>query len=134
MSLSAPENTPLQAARLSNGRFSPGHSGNRGGRPRVLAEVQDLARTRSAEAIATLAAIMRDDCTPVIARIAACNSLLDRGFGQPAVAVTVNETRSEEECNRLRQTFEEAIRETQKGLTEAARWTPILVDDKSERF
>ena len=40
--------------------FTKGHSGNPGGRPKIVGEVQELAREHSTEAIATLAAIMRE--------------------------------------------------------------------------
>jgi len=42
--------------------------------------VQELARERSPEAINTLAAIMDDTKAPPAARVAAANSLLDRGY------------------------------------------------------
>ena len=59
--------------------FPKGVSGNPGGRPRVLGDVQELARQKSPEAIATLANIMNDEKAPPAARVAAANALLDRG-------------------------------------------------------
>ena len=39
-----PENTPEQAHRDSRGRFLPGATGNRGGRPRVAADVREAIK------------------------------------------------------------------------------------------
>ncbi len=66
--------------------FAPGQSGNPGGRPKEAAEVKALARTHCRAAVEKLAALMEseDDKT----RIAACNSILDRGLGKPAQAIT----------------------------------------------
>jgi hypothetical protein len=50
----------------------------------VLGDVQELARQQSPEAINTLVAIMQDEKAPPTARVAAANSLLDRGYGKPA--------------------------------------------------
>jgi len=69
-------------ARLVNGRWAPGRSGNPGGRPGGVAEVRELARTHTAEAIGCLLKEMRDGDTSH-ARIAAANALLDRGWGRP---------------------------------------------------
>ncbi len=69
--------------------FIKGKSGNPGGRPKAVLEVTELAREHSAAAIATLAKIMLDDAAPPAARVAAANSILDRGFGRPAQAVQV---------------------------------------------
>src|SRR6476620_10843994 len=66
-------------ARLVNGRWAPGRSGNPGGRPGGVAEVRELARTHTAEAIGCLLKEMRDGDTSH-ARIAAANALLDRGW------------------------------------------------------
>jgi len=63
--------------------FPKGVSGNPGGRPRVLADVQELARAKSPKALDTLEAIMLDEKAPPAARVAAANGLLDRGYGRP---------------------------------------------------
>ena len=69
-----------QAAR---GRpFQPGQSGNPGGRPRVIAELRELARAHAPEAIAELARLAKDAKSET-ARIAAIKELLDRAYGKP---------------------------------------------------
>ena len=68
--------------------FKKGQSGNPGGRPRVLADVQDLARQQCPDAISTLGDIMRSEKTPPAARVAAPTSLLDRGYGKPSQPVS----------------------------------------------
>ena len=44
--------------------FPKGVSGNPGGRPKVLGDVQELARQKSPEAINTLSNIMHDEKAP----------------------------------------------------------------------
>ena len=68
--------------------FSKGVSGNPGGRPKVLGDVQELAREKSPEAIETLSNIMRDEKAPPAARVAAANALLDRGYGKPTQPIS----------------------------------------------
>lgn len=65
--------------------FAPGQSGNPNGRPKVDFEVRELAREHGREAVEKLVEIMRGENLP-LAR-AACESLLDRGFGKPVQAV-----------------------------------------------
>lgn len=45
----------------------------------MLADVQELARRKSPEAINTLVTIMNDEKAPPAARVAAANAVLDRG-------------------------------------------------------
>ena len=79
-------------------RFQLGKSGNPGGRPRIIGDVQEVARQYTVEAISTLAAIMRNTKAPPAARVTASNSILDRGFGRPPQALsTTISARSVEE-------------------------------------
>src|SRR5262245_14616521 len=70
-----------------------GKSGNPGGRPKVVAEVQALARECTQQAIETLKDIMHNNKAPAAARVAAANSLLDRGYGRPSQ--TINQAHTE---------------------------------------
>jgi hypothetical protein len=67
-------------------RFQPGKSGNPGGRPKNLADVQELARCYTKKAIETLAAIMQNEKTAPAARVSAASAILDRGYGKPPQA------------------------------------------------
>lgn len=70
--------------------FKPGQTGNPGGRPKGDIELRRAARERTAEALATLINIMRDDKAATAARVSAAQAILDRGWGkavQPAAFV-----------------------------------------------
>ena len=67
-------------------RFAKGQSGNPGGRPKADGEIRELARQHTVMALRTLREIA--ECGEnESARVAAANSLLDRGWGKPAVPV-----------------------------------------------
>jgi hypothetical protein len=68
--------------------FQKGKSGNPGGRPKVVAEVKELARAHTGQAIETLVSIMTNPKSVPAARVSAANSLLDRGYGKPPQHIT----------------------------------------------
>jgi hypothetical protein len=71
-----------------SGRFSPGVSGNPGGRPRELRDVQALAREHTPEAIAALVEALKDERY----RVSAAGHLLDRAWGKPAAPLELDGT------------------------------------------
>jgi Family of unknown function (DUF5681) len=68
--------------------FKKGQSGNPGGRPKVIAEVRELAREYTGEAVKTLVSIMTNPKSAPAARVSAANALLDRGYGRPPQHIT----------------------------------------------
>lgn len=70
--------------------FAPGVSGNPGGRPKTVREVQDLASTYTEEAILMLVSIMRESGSDKERRMAA-ESILNRACGMPSQPLTGRE-------------------------------------------
>jgi hypothetical protein len=73
--------------------FQPGQSGNPGGRPAIVGELRELARSHAPEAVAELARLAKDAKSET-ARIAAIKELLDRAYGAVRKAVGICVTQS----------------------------------------
>jgi hypothetical protein len=113
-----PENNTLTAIprKLPGRPFEPGKSGNPGGRPRILANVQEAARQYTAEAMETLAIIMRDTKAPPATRVAAANSLLDRGWGRAPASLKVTDEGAAERGEELIAAFAKASRDAHDAI------------------
>jgi hypothetical protein len=68
--------------RRANGQFGRGNRANPGGRPKEAAEIRELAREHTVEAINRLVEWMRSEEPK--ASVQACNAILDRGWGKAA--------------------------------------------------
>ena len=66
--------------------FKKGQSGNPGGRPKVVAEVKELARAHTAEAIQTLVSIMTNPQSAPAARVLSCKRTTRQRLWQAATA------------------------------------------------
>ena len=55
---------------------------------KATAEIKDLARQYTGDALTTLAGIMKSDEQPAAARVSACKELLDRAYGKAPQALT----------------------------------------------
>lgn len=73
-----------------NPNWIKGHSGNPGGRPKALAELQALARQYAEASVNVLAEALKHKDHRI--RIVAAQTLLDRGYGKPAQTVTVQKS------------------------------------------
>ncbi len=73
------------------GTFQKGRSGNPGGRPKAVKDVEEAAREHTPLAMRTLAEICAEARAPAAARVAAASTLLDRAWGKP-IARNLNAT------------------------------------------
>ena len=64
--------------------FKAGKSGNPSGRPKIVKELQELARTYTSEAFDTIVSIMRTGEREQ-ARVLAADKVLDRGWYLPSL-------------------------------------------------
>jgi hypothetical protein len=71
--------------RTRKGRFPAGKSGNPGGRPKSLADIQEIARSRSGEALDVITRIMREG--KPLEQLQAARLVLERAWGKPVAPV-----------------------------------------------
>jgi len=99
--------------------FEKGASGNPGGRAKVkLADgstLTDLAREHTEEAVQTLVEVMRDKGAPAVARVAASDKILNRGWGQAPQTIAVTDDRQPRDLSGMNDEQLEAL-ETLRSL------------------
>ena len=81
-----PKQTKAGKRKAPRTAWKKGQSGNPGGRPKEVAEVRELSRQYTDEAIQTLVTLMQS-AKVERTRLAAASELLDRGYGRPPQAI-----------------------------------------------
>lgn len=95
------ENSRGTAKRRGPGRpFPKGVSGNPGGRPKVIAEVRELAREQTSRAIAALVGVMEQGQSEA-ARVSAAQILLDRAWGKSSQTLEHHVRREQLDLSKL---------------------------------
>jgi len=121
--LTVPQNTQEQVTRMPSGRFASGRSGNPGGRPRIIADVQALARSYTTEAIETLVGIANDPKAPPGARVAAANALLDRAWGRAQASLTIHQEAERPSPAKVQEALNAAVAACLPGMLQQLEWS-----------
>ena len=99
--------------------WQKGQSGNPGGRVGVPAEVRELARRHTKDAIERLVHWLNSDNPN--ASVAAANSLLDRGYGKPAQLLNLSVADISRRLSELSDSDLAALKETLQQQAYASR-------------
>lgn len=75
---------------MARGGARPGAGRRKGAQNKATVIVKDAAQAFTADALDTLAEIMKDEDQPAAARVAAANALLDRGHGKPKQSLDID--------------------------------------------
>lgn len=70
--------------RDKSGRFLPGSPGNKGGRPKIVRAIRELAQAEVPEVFRRVIALTRSEDERVA--LAACQEVLNRAYGKPEQA------------------------------------------------
>jgi hypothetical protein len=100
--------------KIPSSAWRPGQSGNPGGRPKVLAEIRNLAREHGPKAIERLVALMHSKNESVAVR--AAEALLDRGYGRPMQGMELSEQEAPPKHTAIQVTFVTPPRRDEHGF------------------
>lgn len=75
--------TKANAKQPTKGQFVKGQSGNPSGRPKINAEVTDLARQEAPEAFKRIVSLSKQRAVDVKTKLAANQYIVDRACGKP---------------------------------------------------
>lgn len=85
--------------------------GRKAGTPnKATASVREAAQEYTTDALNTLVAVMNDDTQPGAARVAAANSVLDRGYGKPTQPVETTVSVGQMDLSAINKELEEAAK------------------------
>jgi len=89
MSTGQPQIKNQKKSRVGGAR--PGAGRPKGAQNKATASIREIARQYTDDAVKALVDVLKDDTAPRAAVVAAANSILDRGYGKPAVVVQGDE-------------------------------------------
>ena len=100
-----------------------GQSGNLAGRPKRDGDLRELARSHTADALATLVAVMNNADAAPSARTSAASAILDRAWGRPEQTLSASVV-GETYIDVLKRINLEIEQEEAEALTEKALPAP----------
>lgn len=115
----------VPATRDDHGRLLPGFSGNPTGRPRVVAQIRDMALKAAPAAFEKVCDLVRSVDERIA--LAASQEILNRAYGRPVQAI-------EKEVKKfnIHELYLLAVQQAQPGAPPIVDVTPELSDDAPE--